>query len=328
MTKNSKLSLIAAIPAFILLFVIRLMLITGGTDWDSGAHLDDIGFLADISYYALLVITLAALTTLGILERKKKNLYHTNEVTYITDMHAVMLGFPLLIAGALMMYEGYMQTQSITPSAFLIFVGFLCGMATIIVSFIILYKKVVTPTLGFCLVIPAAYYTLRGIGVFLDRMVVAAIPEYLIECLSYIGAAVFFMQPAKLLTGNESKTTRVIVSVVGLTTALMILSSAFAVIAADLFFPDAASHIQPNAAMAELCRENDLSTAVAFIGAVGKVADIDNAYALHSYHMAYTSWVDVCIALCMVLTVVSLHFKTTPAAPETKQPKSIDDKYW
>jgi len=227
-----------------------------------------------------------------------------------------------------MMYEGYMQTQSITPSAFLIFVGFLCGMATIIVSFIILYKKVVTPTLGFCLVIPAAYYTLRGIGVFLDRMVVAAIPEYLIECLSYIGAAVFFMQLAKLLTGNESKTTRVIVSVVGLTTALMILSSAFAVIAADLFFPDAASHIQPNAAMAELCRENDLSTAVAFIGAVGKVADIDNAYALHSYHMAYTSWVDVCIALCMVLTVVSLHFKTTPAAPETKQPKSIDDKYW
>lgn len=51
----------------------------------------------------------------------------------------------------------------------------------------------------------AVYYTLRGIGVFLERMAVTTRPEYLINCMTDIVAAVLFMQMAKLLSGNEGK---------------------------------------------------------------------------------------------------------------------------
>ena len=50
MTRNSKLSLIAAIPAFLILFAVRLMLIAGGTDFDNGFLDDTNGALVNFSY--------------------------------------------------------------------------------------------------------------------------------------------------------------------------------------------------------------------------------------------------------------------------------------
>ncbi|MGN0687283.1 MAG: hypothetical protein ACI4KA_04160 [Oscillospiraceae bacterium] len=294
MTKNSKLSLFAAIPAFIALFVIRLLLVTGGTDMETGFLYDENGFLINFSYYGLLIITFVAMTALGILDRKNKSYYHTADISQVVDIKAVMLGFPLLIAGALTIYEGYMQTQALTPSAYLMFVSFILGTAMTIIAFIILYKKEFSPALGFSLVVPALYYTLRGIGVFLDRMAITTIPEYLIESLSYIGTALFFMQLAKLLSGNESKTTRTAVSVFGLTTGLMILSSAFAVIGADIF-SEAGERICANAVIAEIEQQKLLSR-----------------YTL-GYHMAYTSWVDVAMALAMILTVIAMNIPAKPA---------------
>lgn len=289
MKKNSKLSLYIAAAAFVALFVVRLLLLTGGTDRRTGFLLDENGFFINFSYYGLLILTAAALIAVGVISKKKSTDFHTCGISEFSDLKAVLLGFPLLMAGALTMYEGYMQVRSITPSSFLIFTEFIFGAAMALTAFVILFLQRMPPALGFALTLPAIYYTLRGIGIFLDRMVVAAIPEYLIEALSFIGFAIFFMQLAKLMTGNESRSTRIIVSVTGLTTSVMTLSSAFATIVADIIAPDAL-RIYAHANIAELEHQR-----------------LCAQYSFDNYCMAYTSWADVLIAVCMLLTVIALH---------------------
>lgn len=298
MKKNSMLSLIAAAPAFVLLTVARFVQIAGGTDMETGFLLKDNGFLINFSFYGLMLVTLITVTLLGILTDKKKNSsYYTNDISVMVDGRAVMLGFPLLLAGAMTVYEGYMQTQALTPSGFIVFIDFVFGAIMLILGFIVLYKKEISKLLAFSLVVPALYYTLRGIGVFLDRMAVASIPEYLIECFTIIGAAIFFMQLAKLLTGNETKHTRTLLCTVGLTTATATLANAVAVILADVIDPYSVSErIASTANAAEIAMQRILPT--------GKFG----------YHMAYTSWVDVIISVLMVLTLVAMFMRSKPAA--------------
>lgn len=294
------------IPAFVLCFAARFFQLAGGTDFSTGFLYDENGFLLNFAFYGLLIITLGAVIALCILDKKRNSAYFTNDVhTTMVDMRAVAVGFPLLVAGAMTVYEGYLQMNALTHSAFLIFVDFFFGAAMVILGFVILYKKEITPAVGFSLVIPAIYYTLRGICVFIDRMVIASIPEYLIECLIIIGMGVFFMLLAKLLSGNESKRTRVAVSAVGATVSVMTLSSAAATIAADIINPyDVASRIVANANEAELYKQTLISRT-----ALMNVSD-------HGYHMAYTSWVDVAMAVMIVLTLAALYVKTKPAKPE------------
>lgn len=301
MKKNSMLSLIAAAPAFVLLTVARFVQIAGGTDMETGFLLKDNGFLINFSFYGLMLVALITVTLLGILTDKKKNSsYYTNDISVMVDGRAVMLGFPLLLAGAMTVYEGYMQTQALTPSGFIVFIDFVFGAIMLILGFIVLYKKEISKLLAFSLVVPALYYTLRGIGVFLDRMAVASIPEYLIECFTIIGAAIFFMQLAKLLTGNETKHTRTLLCTVGLTTATATLANAVAVILADVIDPYSVSErITSTANAAEIAMQRILPT--------GKFG----------YHMAYTSWVDVIISVLMVLTLVAMFMRSKPAAEKT-----------
>lgn len=295
MKRNSMISLFAVIPAFLLCFAARFLQVAGGTDMNTGFLFDDNGFLVNFGFYGMLIITFIAVLLLSLLDKKRGAAYFTNEVTGFVDGKAVMLGFPLLIAGALAIYEGYSQTKSILPSGFLIFVDLVMGVAMAILAFIILYKKEVKPALGFCLVLPALYYTLRGIAVFLKHMAVTTIPEYLIEGMGVIGFAIFFMQLAKYLTGNATKTTRPLLSAVGITTAVMTLSNALAVIIADIADPyNVSVRIVTDRVTAELMEQQKRSSGV------------------YGYHMSYASWVDVMIAVCIILTLIALYRKNKP----------------
>ena len=290
MKKNSMLSLFAAIPAFVLCLVMRFLQIAGATDFRTGFLFDDCGFFMDFGYYGLLILVIIAVVVLCILDKKRSGALFTNETSGIVDTKAILIGFPLLIAGALAIYEGFMQTKALSPSAFLMFVGFILGGLMVVQAFVVLYKKEIKAGLGFSFVIPAVYYTLRGIGVFLDRMVVASIPEYLIECLCIIGFAVFFMFLAKLLSGNEAKHTRTTLSAVGITTAVMTLSNAMAVILADIISPNGVSvRIVTNANEAEMAEQYAIAS--------GK----------YGYFMSYMSWTDVVVAVTIVLTLIVLY---------------------
>ena len=297
MKKNSMLSLFAAIPAFVLCLVMRFLQLAGATDFRTGFLFDDCGFFMDFGYYGLLILTLVAAVVLCVFDKKRSGAFFTNEISGLVDTKAILIGFPLLIAGALAIYEGYMQTKALSPSAFLMFVGFIFGGLMVVQAFVILYKKEIKAGLGFSFVIPAVYYTLRGIGVFLDRMVVASIPEYLIECLCIIGYAVFFMFLAKLLSGNEAKHTRTTLSAVGITTAVMTLSNAIAVILADVISPNGVGvRIVPDANEAEMAEQYAIAS--------GK----------YGYFMSYMSWTDVVVALTIVLALVALYKANKPAA--------------
>lgn len=119
----------------------------------------------------------------------------------------------------------------------MMWVDFIFGAAMLVVAFLILYYKEFKPGLGFATVSGAAFYTLRGIGIFMEKMAVTTVPEYLINCISVILAAVFFMQLAKFLSGNEGKHTREVLAVSGTAAAVTILGNSIAGLAAMLFGP-------------------------------------------------------------------------------------------
>ncbi len=302
--------LLAAIPALLLCFAARFVQIAGGTDMNTGFLFDDNGFLVNYGFYGSLIIVFAAVLALSLLDKKRGGAYYSNDINGFVDSKAVMLGFPLLVAGSLAAYEGYAQTKSVLPSGFLIFVDFVFGAAMVIVAFIILYKKELKPTLSFCLVLPALYYTLRGIGFFLKRMVITTIPEYLIEGLVIIGAAIFFMQLAKLFTGNESRSTRPVLAAVGVTTAVATISNAAAVIIADIANPyNVSVRIVSSSVAAELAEQQKRASGV------------------YGYHMAYMSWVDVMLAVCIILTLVALCIRnrSVEAAEESVDETTASD---
>lgn len=298
--KNSKLSLFAAIPAFVLCFIARFLQIAGGTDMRTGFLNNDNGIFINFVFYGLVAVCLIAIILLCVIDKKRGGAYFSKPYAPLVDSGAVVLGFPLLVAGALAVYDGYLQLSAHTPSPVIMFVGFIFGALMVILAFIILYKKEIGAGLGFCMVLPAIYYTARGICVFIERMAVVTVPEYLIDCLSIIGFGVYFMLLAKLLSGNEGKRTRTALSAVGITTAVMTLSSAFATIAADIFDPYGVSErIVSNAVDAENARQAFLSQ--------GKLG----------YHMAYTSWTDVLMAVGIILTLAALY--TTKKAETEKE---------
>ncbi len=306
MIKNSRFSFFAIIPAFLLCFIARFFQITNGTDFSTGFLYNENGFFMNFMFYGLLILTLGAVIALCFVDKKRGSAYFENDVrSTMVDTRAVAVGFPLLIAGAMAAYEGYLQMNALTPTAFLIFVDFFFGAAMVILGFVILYKKEITPAVGFSLIVPAIYYTLRGICVFIDRMVIASVPEYLIECLTIIGMGVFFMLLAKLFSGNESKRTRTAVSAVGATVSVMTLASAIATIAADMIYThDIGTRIVANANDAELYKQTLISQT-----ALMNVAD-------RGYHMAYTSWVDVILAVGIILTLAALYAKAKPVQAE------------
>lgn len=306
--KNSKLSLFAAIPAFVLCFIARFLQIAGGTDMRTGFLNNDNGIFINFAFYALVALCFIAIITLCALDRKRGGAYFSKPHSPLVDSGAVMLGFPLLVAGALAIYDGYLQLSAHTPSPVLMFVGFIFGALMAILAFVILYKKEIGAGLGFCMVLPAIYYAARGICVFIERMAVVTVPEYLIECLSIIGFGVYFMLLAKLLSGNESKRTRTALSTVGITTAVMTLSSAAATVAADIFDPyGVAERIVSNAVDAE-----NASQALLSQGNLG-------------YHMAYTSWADVLMAVGVILTLVALYSAKKAEAVKAEEIDAVSE---
>lgn len=288
--KNSRLAMWALIPAFLLCFAVRLVQILAGTDMNTGFMYDDCGFLLKYGYYGLLIITAGALIALVILDTKRGCAISDADSARFVDGRAVMAAFPMLVMGALTVYEGVVEMRAITPSALLIFTDFVLGGIVTLVAFITLYKKEFNRFLGFSYVAGALLFMVRLMCYFMDQMAVASIPERLIKCLAPIFATVFFMQLAKLLCGAQQKKTAASLVVIGGTGAVLILSSALATIAAGLIAPsDIDLRITSDSYKAELFKQ------VSF----GK----------NYYMMQWMSWVDVLFAVMAVLVIVVLYMR-------------------
>ena len=242
MKNNSKLGVWVLIPGFVLAFAARMAQLCAGTDMTSGFLKHDNGFFMDICFWGAAILTIGGAVAAAVMDRKNGAAYYSTPVSGITDGRAAAIGFAMLVPALGALYEGYSEMRipaesNVSPFPFIMWVDFIFGAAMLVVAFMRLYFKEFKPGLGFATVSGAVFYTFRGIGIFMEKMAVTTVPEYLINCISVILSAAFFMQLAKLLSGNEGKRTREALAVSGAAAAVVILGNSIAGIAAMLFGP-------------------------------------------------------------------------------------------
>lgn len=280
--------------AFVLCFAVRLFQIVLGTDMTTGFLYHDNGFLLDWGYYALAALAFVLAIVFAVYDGKKGT-FQTASISDITDIRAAVLGFGMLIIGLCSVYDGFLEKNAISPLNLVIFVDFVFGAAMVVIAFATLYMKEFKPWLGFSYAVAGVYFTLRAVAVFLERMVIATVPEYMIECITVICGAVFFMLLSKLLSGNEKKLTRISLCGFGVVTAVLSLSSSFATITAWLTAPEEiSSRITPSSYEAELYFQNQAGVS--------------------PYKLVFTPWVNVAMGLTAAAVVIVLFMRSKKSA--------------
>lgn len=251
MRNGGRATLWVMIAGLVLCTLTRVYTIAAGTDMTMGYFYHDSELLCNILYYGLLAAVAAAAFVAARID--KKGGFGRTEAADIVDARACVIGFGLLILAMYAGYEGLTETRALHPSPKLIFADFIFAGMGAAVAFIILYKKEFKPYLGFLMSFGGLYYTMRGINCFNMRMVITSMPEYLIQAMSTVGAAVTFILLAKFLSGNEGKMTKTFLCVWGTATAVLNLSSAGATALASVLAPARVSErITTSAAAAAL----------------------------------------------------------------------------
>lgn len=302
MRKNSRTALWVMAGGFLLALVVRVFQIVAWTDMTTGFLHYSNNFFEDYGFYIIVVLS-AAGALFGALTDGKRE-FGGLKSSDIVDGRAAAIGFALLLTGLCAAFEGYTEISAISPSMFVVYIDFIFGAAMVVIAFATLYFKEFRPGLGFSYAAAALYFTLRGVNVFLERMVITTVPEYLIECLSVIGGGVFFMLLAKFLSGNEQKHTKAALCAWGVPTAVLTLSSSFATIISGFIAPaDVAERITASRYTAELYYQ---------------VNGGKNAYML-----TYTPWVNAAMGLFITVVLVVMFMKKREQVPVSEESADI-----
>lgn len=304
MKKNCMAAVWAGAAALVVCLAVRVYQIVGCTDMTSGFLYHDNGFFGSWGYYTALVLTAAALAVCAFLGEKRGN---AAELSDVVDARAAVLGFTMLLTGVCAIYDGVTELSAFTPSKLIIVIDFALGAAISAAAFVTLYKKEFTPALGFSYCTGAVYFMLRGVTVFLERMAITTVPEYLLECLSDIMLSAVFMLAAKYLSGNEAKRTRSALFVWGGTTAVLTLSEGLGIIIAHLTAPaEVAARITMSRYAAEFFRQE--------------------AHGRDAYMLTYMPWVNIAAGLFAAALVVVLALKAPKAAQASELPV-VDEQF-
>lgn len=277
MSKNGKTALIAAGAGFVLCFAARLVTILFFTDMNTGFLNHGNEILCNLLIYGVLA---AAAIVAGLLLRKEP------AGVKVSGNGCLAIGFVTLLAALCAGYEGIAETSALTPSLFLIITDFVGAVYMAVLAFAVLYKKSFTPALGFCYSIIGVYCVFRGIYVFMNRMVIAAVPEYLAEVLEIVFLALFFAMFARMFSGNEEKLTKPFMFISGVGAAILTLSTSLGVIFSKLFAP------------AEIAERISAST---------KYAEVfyQNNHGRDGYIMTFTPYVNMALGLLAAVAVVA-----------------------
>ena len=276
MSKNGKTALIAAGAGFVLCFAARLVTILFFTDMKTGFLTHGSEILCNLLNYGFLA---AAAIAAGVLLRKEP------AGVKVSGNGCLAIGFVTLLAAVCAGYEGIAETSALTPSLFLIITDFVGAVYMAVLAFVVLYKKSFTPALGFCYSIIGIYCVFRGIYIFLNRMVIAAVPEYLAEVLEIIFLALFFAMFARVFSGNEEKLTKPFMFISGVGAAILTLSSSLGIIFSKLFAPpEIAERISASTKYAEVFYQNN--------------------HGRDGYIMTFTPYVNMALGLLAIVAVV------------------------
>lgn len=287
MRNGGRATLAVMIAGLVLCTLTRVYTITAGTDMTMGYYYHDSELLCNILYYGLLTAVAAAAMIAA--QLNKRGEFGRVEPADIVDARAAVIGFGLLVLALYAGFEGLAERKAIAPSSKLMIADFLFAGCGIALSFIIMYKKEFKPYMGFIMAFSGLYYTMRGIDCFSDRMVITSIPEYLIQAMSAVGAAVTFVLLGRFLSGNAGKMTKTALYGWGTATAVLNLSSAGATALASVLAP------------AEVSDRITMSADTAALFFQSKQGDAP-------YMMAFTPLFDVLTGLYIGVVLVTILF--------------------
>lgn len=202
------------------------------TDVKLGSIKHGAGVLCNALYFGVL-IAIAVLA--AVLAAPTSGKTEKSSPQRLSGGGAVAIGFGLLALGCGVAYDAIFVTKIGIISTIFMIVSFAFAAAFAVLGFITLYKKEITPALGFAYSFGGVFFALRGIFCFMNRMAIATIPEYLLDVLSAVFGGVFFVMLGKLLSGNEGALTRKMVIAWGTGAAELTLSAFLGTAAAKLF---------------------------------------------------------------------------------------------
>ena len=297
MSKNGKTALIAAGAGFVLCLAARLVTILFFTDMKTGFLTHGSEILCNLLNYGFLA---AAAIAAGVLLRKEPKFVKPSE------NGCLVIGFFTLLAAICAGYEGITETSALSPSVFLIISDFVGAVYMAALAFALLYKKSFTPALGFCYSIVGVYCVFRGISVFMNRMAIATVPEYLAEVLQIALLALFFAMFARLFSGNGDRATTPMMYFTGVGAAILTLSTSLGVILSKLFAPaEIAERISASANYAEVFYQNN--------------------HGRDGYIMTFTPFVNMALGLLAAAAVV-VALKSAKAEKPIAQPEEQLEK--
>lgn len=299
MKKNGTMTLAVLGTGVVLSTLARIFVIFWHTDMKTGFLYHGDEPLCNGMYYGIII---AAMIAAVFTARADDNRFAVSRTAAdLSGGRAVMIGFLTLLAGLFSAYEGISETRAISPMRFMIVVDLLFALLFMIIAFVTMLKQRFTPGLGYSYSLVGAYCVCRGISCFKIRMVILTVPEYIIEVLSIIGLAVFFVQLSAYLSGNESKRTRKALCFWGTGAASLVLSSTLATLIASFAAPEEIrSRVVYSTYAAESFRQSSM----------GKDA----------YNMVTVPWVNVLLGLLVAASLVVMFTKpkSKPAASERK----------
>lgn len=205
------------------------------TDMTMGSLVHGSEFVCGLLYFGVLL----AAVVFGVIEGAKSRQKCAYPPTGAAG--TIFVGIALMAVALCAAYDGLTEMNAFSPSGFLIFVDFIFAAVLAVIALVTLYEKKFKPGLGFVYSFGGIFCVARGICFFAERMVVTAIPEYLINCLSTIGGGVFFLVTAQLLSDNEGKFTKPLFYGIGTGTAALVGSAYLGTFAAKTFLPESIS---------------------------------------------------------------------------------------
>lgn len=240
--KKIKLTPIVLAAGMISSAVVRFIVITGHTEISNNPLKRSTGFLYHGDellwnglYYGLILAAAVAAIFTSIADGKKDS--EALSASAMGKGKVIAIGLLTMAAAVFAACEGVAEMRAFTPTTFLIISDFLFTVIMADIAIVTLNRKSFTPVVGALYSLIGVYCICRGIYCFMSRMAISTVPDYMIQSLSLIGMAIYFVMLARFLSGNPTKHTKKALSFWGVGTASLIFSSAAGAFIAKLVAP-------------------------------------------------------------------------------------------
>ncbi|MDE6733148.1 MAG: hypothetical protein K2J77_09775 [Oscillospiraceae bacterium] len=241
--KKIKLTPIVSALGIIASAVVRFFVITQHTEISNNPLKRSTGFLFHGDellwnglYYGIIIIAAIAAIIAAVVDSKGEA--EELKGSGLGKGRTILIGLLMMAAAVFAAYDGRAEMSAFSPTAFLIIIDFAFAVLMAVISFVTLSNKRFTPVIGYLYSLVGAFCICRGIYCFMSRMAIATVPEYVIQSLSLVTMAVYFVMLARFLSGNSGKHTRKAMGFWGVSAVSLTFSSALGAIAAKFFGAD------------------------------------------------------------------------------------------